>query len=87
MTTEPTDLADFSAALLVRAYRRGQVSPVEAIRAVLDRMDDVDPAVNAICWRDDEASLEVAARLRRVGARASLRARSTAFRRPSRIFS
>lgn len=62
MTTEPTDLADFSAALLVRAYRRGQVSPVEAIRAVLDRMDDVDPAVNAICWRDDEASLEAAAR-------------------------
>ncbi|WGF87281.1 amidase [Marinivivus vitaminiproducens] len=61
MISEPTDLADFSAAALVRAYRRGQASPVEAVKAVLARIDAFDPAVNAFCWRDDEASLKAGA--------------------------
>jgi aspartyl-tRNA(Asn)/glutamyl-tRNA(Gln) amidotransferase subunit A len=47
------DLADFTATELLAAYRSGQASPVEATRAVLARMDALDPKLNAFCFRDD----------------------------------
>jgi aspartyl-tRNA(Asn)/glutamyl-tRNA(Gln) amidotransferase subunit A len=52
-----TDLAEFSAAELLRAYRRKQASPVEALEACHARMDAFEPDVNAFIVRDDEAAL------------------------------
>ena len=47
--TSPTDLADCSAHLLLRLYRSGQASPVEATRAVLARIERLNPVLNAYC--------------------------------------
>jgi aspartyl-tRNA(Asn)/glutamyl-tRNA(Gln) amidotransferase subunit A len=47
------DLADFTATELLAAFRSKQASPVEATRAVLARMDALDPKLNAFCFRDD----------------------------------
>src|ERR1700710_1886098 len=41
-----TDLADCSATTLLALYRAGTASPVEATRAVLDRIERVDPILN-----------------------------------------
>lgn len=58
--TARTDLADFTAAELLRAFRRKQASPVEATRAALARIDRFDGAVNAFCFRDDDTALAMA---------------------------
>ena len=47
--TDATDLADRSAAELLRLYRSGAASPVEATRAVLARIERFNPALNAFC--------------------------------------
>jgi aspartyl-tRNA(Asn)/glutamyl-tRNA(Gln) amidotransferase subunit A len=47
--TTPADLADCSATTLLRLYRSGQASPVEATRAVLARIERVNPVLNAFC--------------------------------------
>lgn len=59
MTT--TDPALFSAAELIRAYRRRVLSPVEVTRACLARIRRLDPLVGAFALVDDEGAL-VAAR-------------------------
>ena len=46
-----TDLADCSAHELLTLYRSGEASPVEATKAVLARIDRIDPVLNAFCWR------------------------------------
>lgn len=38
---------------LADAYRRRDLSPVEALDAILARMDAVDPSLNVFCFRDD----------------------------------
>ena len=58
--TGNTDLADFTATELLRAYRRKQASPVEATLAALARIDRFDGAVNAFCFRDDATALAMA---------------------------
>jgi aspartyl-tRNA(Asn)/glutamyl-tRNA(Gln) amidotransferase subunit A len=50
------DVTRLSATELVGLYRRGELSPVEATRAVLARIDSRNAATNAYCLvRDDEA--------------------------------
>ncbi|MEO8525107.1 MAG: amidase family protein, partial [Caldimonas sp.] len=57
-----TDLADCSAHQLLALYRAGKASPVEATRAVLARIDRLDPVVNAFCFRAAPDALLAAAR-------------------------
>ena len=52
-----TDLADCSAAELLRLYRSRSASPVEATRAVLSRIEHCNPAVNAFCHLAPESAL------------------------------
>ncbi len=52
-----TDPADLSATELCTLYRRRQLSPVEATRAVLARIERFDPVVNAFCLVDPDQAL------------------------------
>jgi aspartyl-tRNA(Asn)/glutamyl-tRNA(Gln) amidotransferase subunit A len=56
----PTDLADFTARDLLAAFQSGQVSPVEAMRAVLDRAETQDPRLGALFAIDAAAALAAA---------------------------
>jgi aspartyl-tRNA(Asn)/glutamyl-tRNA(Gln) amidotransferase subunit A len=51
-----TDLADFSALDLTRAYQGGDASPREALQAVRARIDAWEPTINAVWHRDDLAA-------------------------------
>jgi len=55
--SDATDLADCSATELLRLYRSGAASPVDATRAVLARIERFNPAVNAFCHLAPEAAL------------------------------
>jgi aspartyl-tRNA(Asn)/glutamyl-tRNA(Gln) amidotransferase subunit A len=44
-----TDLADCTALTLLSLFRSGGASPVEATRAVLDRIERLNPVLNAYC--------------------------------------
>ena len=55
--TDPTDLADCSASQLLELYAARRASPVEALEAVLARIDRLDPVLNAFCLLDREAAL------------------------------
>ncbi len=57
MTVELTRL---SATELIGAYRRRDISPVEVTRAILDRIEALDPHVNAFCLVDDAAAMRTA---------------------------
>ena len=54
------DLTQLSAARLSRLYAKGRLSPVETMKAVLTRVDKVNPAINAICLVDTDAALAAA---------------------------
>ncbi|MCP3855512.1 MAG: amidase, partial [Actinomycetia bacterium] len=58
-----TSSADLGASIaeLTTAYRRGDLSPVEVTRAHLERIDALEPRLNAFMWVDGEGAL-VAAR-------------------------
>ena len=56
-----TDLTRCTAVELVDLYRSGAASPVEATQAVLDRIETVDPIVNAYCLVAGEEALASAA--------------------------
>jgi aspartyl-tRNA(Asn)/glutamyl-tRNA(Gln) amidotransferase subunit A len=60
MTTRHTDLADVPATELLRLYRSKTVSPVEATRAALARIERFDPVLNAYCLVDADAALAMA---------------------------
>ena len=45
-----------SAVDLAQLIRSREVSPVEALEASLERMDQINPAINAVVWRDDDAA-------------------------------
>ncbi len=54
------DPALMSAVELVQLYRTGKLSPVEATKAALDRIETLDPRFNAFCLVDREAALAAA---------------------------
>jgi aspartyl-tRNA(Asn)/glutamyl-tRNA(Gln) amidotransferase subunit A len=54
------DPADFSATELLRLYRTRQLSPAEVARAVLERIERFEPAVNAFCLVDPERAMQAA---------------------------
>ena len=54
------DPADLSARELRHLYRTRQLSPVEATRAVLERIGRFDPTVNAFCLIDEERAIAAA---------------------------
>src|SRR5262249_13935971 len=82
MTNE--DLCFTPATRLVSMIRRRQVSPLEVTRAVLDRIERVNPVLNAYCTVAAERALPRGRRReRRRGAGRS--ARCTAFPCRSRI--
>jgi aspartyl-tRNA(Asn)/glutamyl-tRNA(Gln) amidotransferase subunit A len=56
-----TDLADLSATDLMSAYEKRTLSPVEVVKAVLNRIERLDPALCAT-WGIDEAEALAAAR-------------------------
>lgn len=55
-----SSLVELSACELRDGIARKDFSPVELMRACLDRIDAVNPAVNAICARDDDRAMEAA---------------------------
>jgi aspartyl-tRNA(Asn)/glutamyl-tRNA(Gln) amidotransferase subunit A len=57
MNVSPHDLAACTATELLRLYRSGEASPVEATQAVLARIAEVDPVLNAFCLVDAERAL------------------------------
>ncbi|MFZ9108064.1 MAG: amidase, partial [Burkholderiaceae bacterium] len=52
-----TDLTQCSAAQLLSLYRSGQASAVEATQAVLKRIEQTQPVLNAFCLVDEAAAL------------------------------
>ncbi|MGE5118439.1 MAG: amidase [Betaproteobacteria bacterium] len=58
--TDPTDLADCTASQLLELYAARRASPVEALSAVLSRIDRLDRVLNAFCLVDREAALAAA---------------------------
>jgi aspartyl-tRNA(Asn)/glutamyl-tRNA(Gln) amidotransferase subunit A len=59
-TMTPTDLCDVPATELAPLIRRRAVSPVEVTQAVLARIQDVNPAINAYCTITAETALAAA---------------------------
>ncbi len=55
-----TQLADCTATELLDLYRRRQASPLEAARAVLRRIDALNPTLNAFCLVAHESALQSA---------------------------
>lgn len=59
-STERTDLADCTATELLQLYRSGGASPVDATRAVLARIDALNPQLKAFCLVAQESALQSA---------------------------
>ena len=55
-----SDLADLSASELLTLYRRRAVSPLEVARALLARIERLNPQLNAYCYLDPESTLSAA---------------------------
>lgn len=55
-----TDLTQASAAELGKLYAKGKASPVEAMAAILKRVEAINPRLNALCLVDVEAALAAA---------------------------
>ena len=52
-----TSLTTCTATQLLALYRSGQASPVEVTQAVLARIAQLNPVLNAFCWIDESAAL------------------------------
>jgi aspartyl-tRNA(Asn)/glutamyl-tRNA(Gln) amidotransferase subunit A len=52
-----TDLTQCTAHELLRLYRTGQASPIEATQAVLARIEQLNPQINAFCLVDATSAL------------------------------
>lgn len=57
LMTEPSALTDLTARQLLSGYRAGTFSPLEATRAVLARIEEVQPRLNAFVRVDTEPAL------------------------------
>ncbi|MFJ6697897.1 amidase [Streptomyces sp. NPDC091272] len=55
--TEPTEPTAFTAHQLLGAYEKGELSPVEATRAVLERAEAIQPSLNAFVSIDHAGAL------------------------------
>ena len=53
----PDDPSDWTVDALAAAYADGTASPVEIARRSFDRVREVDPAVNAFVWVDEDGAL------------------------------
>src|SRR5438552_559092 len=53
----PTDPCSLTAAELLALYRAKKLSPVEATRAVLERIERLNPVLNAFCFVAGEAAV------------------------------
>ncbi len=53
----PADLCSLTGTELLEKYRARELSPVETTRAVLERIERLNPVLNAFCLVDDEAAL------------------------------
>src|SRR5260221_3252767 len=51
------DFALMSACELIRLYRRGEASPVEATQAAFSQIAKYNERLNAVCWLDDDSAL------------------------------
>jgi aspartyl-tRNA(Asn)/glutamyl-tRNA(Gln) amidotransferase subunit A len=60
MMPDENDVAYASAITLLDLYRRRALSPVEATRFLLDRLDALQPQINAFCAVDRDGALEAA---------------------------
>ncbi|MBU0726966.1 MAG: amidase [Alphaproteobacteria bacterium] len=60
MTNKNDDICYLSATELLRHYQRKTLSPVEVTKAVLGRIEAVNPHVNAFCLVDPDAALAAA---------------------------
>ena len=60
-TVDGTDLTQLTATELLDLYRERATSPVEATQAVLDRIDALNPTLNAFCLVDADSALASAA--------------------------
>ncbi|MCU1388255.1 MAG: aam 2 [Ilumatobacteraceae bacterium] len=58
--SDPVDLTSCTATELVARFRSGDASPVEATQAVLDRIERVEPMINAFSLVDAESALRAA---------------------------
>ncbi|MFD9796184.1 amidase [Streptomyces sp. NPDC059070] len=56
-TTGRTSLADLTARQLLAGYGKGDFSPLDAVRAVLARIDEVEPRINAFVRVDAEQAV------------------------------
>ena len=56
-TVDGTDLTQLTATELLDLYRKRATSPVEATQAVLDRIDALNPTLNAFCLVDADSAL------------------------------
>ena len=54
------DLTQVTAAELWRLYRKRKASPVETVRAILDRIEKTNPPINAISHLDADGALRSA---------------------------
>ncbi len=58
--TDAVDLTRCTATELLDLYQRGAASPVEATQAVLERIDKLNPVVNAFCFLAADEALDAA---------------------------
>jgi len=56
----PADLCSLTGTELLAKYRAREISPVEATRAILERIERLNPALNAFCLVDADAALALA---------------------------
>ena len=56
-----TELTALTASELLSSYAAREVSPVEVTRAVLERIERVDPLINAFCVVDADRAMDHAA--------------------------
>lgn len=70
----PADLADWSAGDLLEAYARKDVSPVDAVQAVIARIEAYEPRLQALYAYDPEAAVKAARESEQRWARGAARA-------------